>query len=511
MTVNIKTQPRRSQFRNATREKLQEKAMKIKMKEKLTQSICIRIQTQLKKTPEISRRLGAYIVAKILKEGLDSEPSHEDFVELVREAAKATVTRTSIPSSSTSGKSCKSRTLSSRERRLNQRQEELEAKARADVYMTEAQHQQASIGFKDPGMKLSPSKKQKADIWSEMVQYSAVEQEEKKQKEQVATYSNRVEWTSVLERQLHEKEEAKRRQKLENERYHQLSLEKLEKENELERKKEEERIRIAKEQHCAQEEQRRLKQIELDRQREIKAFQEERLVRSIQEQKERDEVREIARKEAERAKMLIVLQENEEWLNRKKQMKDEEREYERRLAEQYIKLEEKKDAARRRGLEEQSKRILAKMKIFDDTAKAEMDGKEKEEEMRCLKYQLDYETRLKTEEEKRKELLRERNRAQQEELKRQMELKKQKERLEKEEYSQQASMWQKECQAAKKKEKREYEQRVQRNRMQQEWLRDQMMERQHQQMMADHTALEMQLNKGILTKIQSAGQQIIKK
>ncbi len=85
--------------------------------------------------------------------------------------------------------------------------------------------------------------------------------------------------------------------------------------------------------------------------------------------------------------MAQVLKENEELLEKKKQIKQAERDHELKLAEDYIMMEKQKDAMRQKGLEEMSKRIQAKMKFFDDTSKAEMDLKNKEDEMRILRYQ----------------------------------------------------------------------------------------------------------------------------
>ena len=87
-----------------------------------------------------------------------------------------------------------------------------------------------------------------------------------------------------------------------------------------------------------------------------------------------------------------------------------------------------------------------------------------------------------------------------------MQAKKLKEQQDKEEMNQQAGLWKKECAAAKRKERYETQQRYERNKMQQEWLREQIHQREQKSLMADHTPLEMQLNKGILSKIQKSRQ-----
>jgi len=62
-------------------------------------------------------------------------------------------------------------------------------------------------------------------------------------------------------------------------------------------------------------------------------------------------------------------------------------------------------------------------------------------------------------------------------------------------------MWRKERELAEQKEKMMQKQRAAKNQMQQNWLREQMHEKEIHSLEADHTPLEVQLNHNILAKI----------
>ncbi|RHY33322.1 hypothetical protein DYB32_001721 [Aphanomyces invadans] len=215
-------------------------------------------------------------------------------------------------------------------------------------------------------------------------------------------------------------------------------------------------------------------------------------------------------------KMAKVLLENSEQLNIKKQLKQADRELELKLAEDYIRMEERKETLRQKGLEDLSMRIQAKMKFFDDTSKAEMDMKNKEDELRVLRYQADYEKKQMELEAKKKHDAAERNQAQQEYLKAQIKLKKDRESHEKEsvnaiqgrsdcaacrEYNKQADMWRNEREANEKKERLLQQQRAHKNQMQQNWLKQQIEAKEQQLLKADHTNLEVQINQSLLQKV----------
>ncbi|RHY10876.1 hypothetical protein DYB28_006446 [Aphanomyces astaci] len=213
------------------------------------------------------------------------------------------------------------------------------------------------------------------------------------------------------------------------------------------------------------------------------------------------EAKEIARKEAEMKKMAKVLLENAELLDKKKQLKMADRELELKLADDYIRMEERKEALRQKGLEDLSTRIQAKMKYFDDTSKAEMDIKNKEDELRVLRYQADYEAKQMALEAKKKHDAAARNADQQAYLKAQMKLKKERESREKDEYNKQADMWRMERETNEKRERMVQQQRANKNQMQQHWLKQQIEAKEQQLLQADHTNLEVQINQSLLQKV----------
>lgn len=143
------------------------------------------------------------------------------------------------------------------------------------------------------------------------------------------------------------------------------------------------------------------------------------------------------------------------------------------------------------------------MKYFDDTAKADMRVKEQVEARRCLVYQMEYEANLEKKEKKKIAAMQVRNVQQMEELKRQMLFKKKTEKMEKEDLNQQAVFWKKEQVKANAKEVWENTQRKERYKSQMACLQEQIIQRERNMLLADHTPLEMQLNQRMLYKIQN--------
>ena len=143
------------------------------------------------------------------------------------------------------------------------------------------------------------------------------------------------------------------------------------------------------------------------------------------------------------------------------------------------------------------------MKYFDDTAKADMRVKEQVEARRCLVYQMEYEANLEKKEKKKIAATQVRNVQQMEELKRQMLFKKKTEKMEKEDLNQQAVFWKKEQVKANAKEVWENTQRKERYKSQMACLQEQIIQRERNMLLADHTPLEMQLNQRMLYKIQN--------
>lgn len=402
--------------------------MRLKLKETMTSNVCIRIQSTCKKSPEISRKIAGWMVANMLKAGLDGNLPDTEFRAMVAEGAKQFASvKMDATSAKNSGRKPTPKTHRSRRKSSSS---ELRTMAERGNYKTEAQLQQESVAFQG-AQRLSPTKANKKDIWSDLVQHSTAEAQATEQIKVEKQVKTREKWVDDLENQRRIKERKLKAEREANEKYHKETMERLEAENKIEQEKQSRRIQLAKEQHLVQNQQRREKEEIKMKEDKLKAYEEHQLVLRIKKQQQSQEAAEAAKKQAEKTKMMRVLDENDEYLQRKEQAKQKEREYEIKLQEEYISMEEAKDAARKKALEDMSAKIQAKMKYFDDTSKAEMDKKEKEEAMLCLKYQLEHEQKKKQDEDTRNAKKRERNRLQQLELKRQMEFKKQSELNEK--------------------------------------------------------------------------------
>ncbi|RHY97997.1 hypothetical protein DYB35_002543, partial [Aphanomyces astaci] len=108
-------------LRTLDKERIRQKALQMKMKEKLRLSMCVRIQKLSKKTPPVAQKLSVEILAHLNQHGL---------------------------------------TVSA-------------ADAGESSYLTEAQIQQRSVGFVLPPKK-SPTKHKQGDIWNDLVQYQGL-------------------------------------------------------------------------------------------------------------------------------------------------------------------------------------------------------------------------------------------------------------------------------------------------------------------------------------------------
>ncbi|ETW09392.1 hypothetical protein H310_00005 [Aphanomyces invadans] len=500
----------RASLRTLDKERIRQKALQMKMKEKLRMSMCVRIQKLAKKSPQVAQNLSINILAHLQQNALSTQVSDDQLVALVRQwSHQASQTDGEKPSSkhgatgiddSHQTEKPRSRKVSKTTPHASSRSAKSESQGGDSPYTTEAQLQQRSVGFVLP-QKKSPKKHKQGDIWNDLVQYQGLVEAQEAQIKRVEREAKKSQWSSELEAQIAAKQLRQHERSVEDEKYFEESMKNLQRLNEIEEEKERRRIERAKEQNVIQEEQRQFKlkkkQEELNARREAEA----RMAETIARQKKEEEAKEIARKEAEMKKMAKVLLENSEQLNIKKQLKQADRELELKLAEDYIRMEERKEALRQKGLEDLSMRIQAKMKFFDDTSKAEMDMKNKEDELRVLRYQADYEKKQMELEAKKKHDAAERNQAQQEYLKAQIKLKKDRESHEKEEYNKQADMWRNEREANEKKERLLQQQRAHKNQMQQNWLKQQIEAKEQQLLKADHTNLEVQINQSLLQKV----------
>ncbi|KAG9412548.1 hypothetical protein AC1031_015458 [Aphanomyces cochlioides] len=509
------SQVTRASLRTLDKERIRQKALYLNMKEKLRMSVCVRIQKVCKKNSQVAQELSHKVMEHFRENGMTTNLSDADLISLVKslslsnsakdvpheesnDPSAAIKVASGKPKSGSKGKAPNSR--DSRKKPASQGDNE-------SAYLTEAQAQQKSVGFVLPP-KISPKKHKQGDIWNDLVQYQGIVEVQEAQSKLSMKAKRRMEWSSELDAQVAEKERRRIENAAEDGKYFEESLKKMEKMDIQEAEKERFRMERVKEQNKIQEQQRQAKLKKKEAEAEAQRQADHRLAETIAQRKAEDEAKEIARKEAEKVKMAQVLKENAEQLMAKKQMKMADRELEVKLAEDYIKMEEHKDFMRLKGLEEMSKKIQAKMKYFDDTSKAEMEMKNKEEELRILRYQSEYDKRSMELDEKKKRDAMERNHAQQEYLKAQIKLKKDKERQEKEEYNKQAEMWRKEREAEERKERLLQQQLASKNQMQQNWLRKQMEAKEKQALEADHTSLEMQLNQSLLRKVHELKQEL---
>ncbi|KAF0698087.1 Aste57867_11273 [Aphanomyces stellatus] len=509
----------RASLRTLDKERIRQKALHMNMKEKLRMTMCMRIQKVCKKTPHAAQVLSQKVFDYFQQQGTSSNLSDTELQALVKNITHAkTLQMNNDQNPVNHGNPFdevgdRSRSFSVNEKGstpvVNDRKNSSRERDTESVYLTEAQHQQRSVGFALPPKK-SPKKHKQGDIWNELVQYQSLVEAHETHTKQVLKAQQKSNWSSELEAQVTEKEKRRIERAIEDEKYFVESMKNLEMMNIVESEKERSRKEKAQEQNVIQEEQRQFKlkkkQIEAD----VRRNAEMRMTETIARQKTEEEAKDMARRVSEKAKMAQVLLENAELLEKKKMMIQADRELEVKLAEDYVKMEEQKDSVRQRGLEEMSKRIQAKMKFFDDTSKAEMDMKNKEDELRVLRYQADYEKRQMEIEAKKKHDSMERNIQQQEYLKEQIKFKKDKECKEKEEYNKQAEMWRKEREVNEKKERLLQQQRTSKNQLQQNWLRQQIIAKEQNALAADHTNLEVQINQRLLHKVKELNDELKK-
>ncbi|KAJ0409523.1 hypothetical protein ATCC90586_009063 [Pythium insidiosum] len=501
------------------------------MKENLRLTLCARIQQTLKKSPKVAEELAGEIMRQQQPRGLGYDISDSELSALVngmiaRRQEQKLLASTRLaepehplaavpplgPKEKTSGR----RSSSSSKDRSGRRASKPKSgggkpTARAptvtgslaeeeSVYLTQSQLQQLSTGFRLPP-KVSPKKDKGNGIWEEIVKFSSVEEQAEAERKKEAREQARRALSTKLDEQVRTRQQQLEAEHRAASEYYLQSMERLKLQEEEERRKEEERLNRAKQLTKIQDEQRRTKAQQLERERQIKKAQEQKTAEALQRQMEEDRERERKRKEAEKNRIMRVLHENEEDMLRKQQLKDKEREMDLKLAEDYIKMEERKEAMRKKQLEDMANSVKARMKFFGDTAKAEMDAKAKEDEERVRKYQEEYDRQqAEIDRKKREDALRS-SLSQQEYLRLQIQEKKEREAALKRDLNKQAELWKQERQDAERRERFMKQQLAHRNRSQQEMLLQQIREKESRSLEADQTLLEVQLNAKLLEKI----------
>ncbi|DAZ96610.1 TPA: hypothetical protein N0F65_000176 [Lagenidium giganteum] len=515
-------------MRTVDREKLREKARVFQMKENMRLSLCARIQHVLKKSPKVADELATAIMKTIKERHLmAAELTDEMVARLVHEVRHPTHggvggghfyqedNNAGRSGSGSKGErnpdqrrsSGVKETSSSRHARRKSKSSEqgrggpaLDTDDDNDIYITETQLQQRSLGFRLPP-KVSPKKERGNGIWDEIVKFRSVEEEMERKRKQEEKANRRSELSSLLDAQVGQKKQQTQAEREAALQFHEQHMRRVERQDEEERRKERERLELAKQLNAIQQEQRRAKQQQLERERELKKAQETRAVEMLKKQQAEDELRDKNKKLKEKQRITQVLHENEQLLEKKRREKDKDRAYEVKLAEDYIKMEEAKDLARKKQLEDMANNIKARMKFFDDTAKADMDAKAREDEQRVLKYQQDYARQQSEAERKKREEAERRSKQQQQYLRLQMAEKKQREDATRKEINSQADLWRQERIEAERKERLNNQQRHLKNLSQQEILLQQIRDKELRSLEADQTQLEVQLNTGLLSQI----------
>uniref|UniRef100_H3GY65 Trichohyalin-plectin-homology domain-containing protein n=1 Tax=Phytophthora ramorum TaxID=164328 RepID=H3GY65_PHYRM len=536
-----------STVRTVDRERLRDKARQMQMKENLRLAMCARLQQKLRKSPKVAEEMASEVLRILKQRGVHAaDLSDSALAEIVNELstrrqeqislAADTARRPSphnqeqmdssspsnndlrLPQERTSGR----RSSKSKERSTNNtvRHPKVGSHGRGvattgghtsrtladdDRYLTEAQLQQKSVGFSLPP-RVSPKKERDNGIWEEIVKFSSIEEQMEAQRAKERKLRERREYTSKLEAQVSHKRHTTQQERENSAEYHRQTLEKIRQAEDDERMKEQDRQEREHQLIAIQTQQRVTKHQQVERERAIKKAQEHHAAQMLEKQRTDDVAREKARKDAEKRRVEQVFLENEAQLEQKRQQQARERELEIKLAEEYIAMEQRKDEARRTQIETMAENIKKKMKIFDDTAKASTDAKAREEDERVQRYQQEYSRKQLEDDNKRRADAEARSLAQQEYLRVQMQEKREREEARKQDLDKQADLWKQERTEAERRDKLAKQQRVIRNRSQQDVLLQQMHEREQRSLQADQTHLEVQLNARLLQKIhQQAG------
>lgn len=523
------------------REKLRGKALQFQMKENLRLAMCARIQQQLKKSPTVAEELASEVLKVLQQRKLPPDVSYDALATIVHElrtrrseqlALAAAATKAAnhpedrcadermVGQAKMSGRrSSGSKDLSSRSRGKRAEKQQkgsshsrgaADAQVRSsnggagisdeDVYLTQSQLQQMSTGFRLPP-RASPKKEKNNGIWEEIVKFSSVEEALEAKRKLEAKQRQRAELAERLGAQVNQKQERVAHERQASEMYHRENMQRLSEQEDDERRKEQERLEKAKQLIQIQTEQRLTKMKQHEREQQTKKVQEAKMAELLRKQKEDDQAKDLARREREQERLRLVFLENQRQLEQKRQEKERERALEMKLAGDYIKTEDAKEAARKKQLDDMASTIQAKMKFFDDTSRATTDAKARDEEQRVqraqealAKQQVDAERRKKADADAS-------SRAQQAFLRQQVVEKKARDDAAKRDLDKQAELWKHERMDAERCERLALQQRAVRNTTQQEVLRQQMRDKERRLLEADQTALEVQLNAGILDRI----------
>lgn len=517
---------RTTTVRTVDREKLRDKARMFQMKENLRLALCGRIQQQYKKSPALAQELASEVLKMLQQRGVSvaqlsddmlagivqelSSRRQEQMMLAKRDRDREPVSERGNNEMPVSGRRSQPKPLSGARPRRSRGgsdqsggQSDRSATGSGDddnVYVTQSQLQQMSLGFRLPP-KVSPKKNKGNGIWEDIVKFSSVKEQQEAKRKADMKMRQREEFATRLDAQVTQKERQQQAERDASAKYHREAAERRLELDEEERQKERDRLERAMALTKIQNEQRLAKMQQLERERLNKKTQEQKMAELLRQQKEEDSRREQAKRAAEKQRIAMVQHENEQQLEQKRQGKARDREFEMKLAEDYFKMEDAKEAARVQQLQVLANNIQAKMKFFGDTAKADMDARLREEEARVLKCQEEYARQQVEAERKKKADAELRSLSQQEYLKSQIQEKKLRELAEKRDLNKQAELWKQERMDAERRERMANQQRAIRNMSQKEVLLQQIRDKEQRSLEADQTMLEIQLNASLLQKI----------
>lgn len=529
-------------MRTVDREKLRDKARLFQMKENLRLAMCARIQQQLKKSPKVAEELASEVLKVLQQRSLPPDLSNDALAAIVQELSVRRNEQLALAAAAAKGHSGPEenyddmaavskdrqsgrRSSGSKDRssRSGDKQQRKPSRGRAssgsqlhgqstsrtgdsgagadeDMYLTQSQLQQLSTGFRLPP-RVSPKKEKNNGIWEEIVKFSSVEEQLEAKRKADIKLRQRAELAERLGAQVNQKHAKSAVEREASDEFHRDNMQRLSELEDDERRKEQLKLEKAKQLIAIQNEQRLAKMKQHERELTIKKTQETKMAELLRKQKEDDKLKELVRREREQERLRLVSVENQAQLEKKRQEKEKEREFEVKLAGDYVRMEDAKEAARKKQLEDMASNIKAKMKFFDDTARAGMDAKARDEEQRVVRFQDEYLKQQAETERKKKADAETKNRVQQDFLRQQMQEKRVRDDAAKRELNKQAELWKAERMEAERRDKVTNQQRAVRNGAQQDSLRQQMRDKEQRALEADQTVLEVQLNTGLLDKI----------
>lgn len=508
----------RSTENSLSKESLREKAQRAQLQSVTQRKLCARIQRVLKKNPAVAERLAIQILQDHTKKGKASERCNIDSFLEIDDDKFAAVVRSMGSARCQSVRSCSSLPTEREVRESTQQnawttgrpesRQSLKEETKwdeDDVYISQTQLQQRSVGF--PTAFNTRSRNRKIpNIWNDIVKYNAAMEQQERQGLKEIKVRNTATLSKELEQQVNQKKHQIQAQEEENTQFYKQQLQFIEQQEVQDQKEAKERLRGMKEVAKRQELQRREKALQQKKNLERKKELEIRAIQRIQEEKKALEEREQAKKQEQKEQSLHVYRENQLSLSRKHSEKLKDKENDIKLAQEYIKMEERRDRQRKDHLESLSNNIKARMKMYDNTAKIELQIRSKKEEELLQQYQLQYgqqQAALEEDDVRKKKL---RNEAQKKHLRLQVLEKKEREQKEREEFNTQAIVWKHQQREMEIEERTKKQKRIIDGKLQQEKLWEQMSQKDKKQNWADQTLVEVQLNRSILEKIYQSSQ-----